>query len=226
MANLEQHTGFSEAQVNLVCIKTINLLNKTLGVAETVNSWLVVEITRPEKHGEPTSNHYCQRPTGTTNMNDFITAIILSASGYGAFLAIGIGCLIGYNIWNRKNMERKFETNEAYSARLEKPEARLESGMMSWDGTSQAHSAFNSMGSLSYARGQRHRASSTPSLTESAINDIYQGRRRSTQTSSTLVEAAGRNKIGNAVRGQESTRVQRTGAERRGSVGSRDSWEL
>lgn len=168
-------------------------------------------------------------------MNEFITAIILSASGYGAFLAIGVGCLIGYNIWNRKNMEREFETNEAFSARLEKPEARLESGMMSWDGSSLGRSAVDSLGSrdstgsfgrLPYDRSQRHRASSTPSMSESAILDIYQGRRRSSQTTSTLVEDARKNKPGLAVGGQVSTRAQGTRAERRGSVESRDSWEL
>lgn len=164
-------------------------------------------------------------------MNEFITAIILSASGYGAFLAIGVGCLIWYNIWNRKNMEREFETNEAFSARLEKPEARLESGMMSWDGSSLGRSAVDSLGSrdstgLPYDRNQRHRALSTPSMSESAILDIYQGRRRSSQTVSTLVEDARKNNTGLAVGGQLSTRAQGTRAERRGSVESRDSWEM
>lgn len=165
-------------------------------------------------------------------MNEFITAIILSASGYGAFLAIGVGCLIWYNIWNRKKMEREFETYEAFSARLEKPEARLESGMSSWDGLSVSRSALDALASRgsagrpSVARSQRHRASSTPSLSESAINDIFQGRRKSTQTTSTLVETAGRNNMGLAVGGQAATRAPRTGAERRRSVDSRDSWEL
>lgn len=163
-------------------------------------------------------------------MNELITAIILSASGYGAFLAVGIGCLIWYNIWNRKNMVREFETNEAFSARLEKPEARLESGMMSWDGSSLGHSTMDSLGSRgliaalgrsSYARSQRRRASSTPSLSQSAIHDIFRGKRRSTQTTSTLVEDAGKNNVGLDVGGQVPTR-----AERRRSVDSRDSWEL
>lgn len=163
-------------------------------------------------------------------MNELITAIILSASGYGAFLAVGIGCLIWYNIWNRKNMVREFETNEAFSARLEKPEARLESGMMSWDGSSLGHSTMDSLGSRgliaalgrsSYARSQRRRASSTPSLSQSAIHDIFQGKRRSTQTTSTLVEDAGKNNVGLDAGGQVPTR-----AERRRSVDSRDSWEL
>lgn len=169
------------------------------------------------------------------NMNEFTTAIILSASGYGAFLAIGLGCLIWYNIWNRKKMEREFETNEAFSARLEKPEARLESGTMSWDGSSLGHSTMDSLGSRgliaalgrsSYARSQRHRASSTPSLSQSAIYDIFRGKRRSTQTMSTLVEDAGTNNVGLPVGGEESTRTQQTRAERRRSVESRDSWEL
>lgn len=166
----------------------------------------------------------------TSNMNDLIIAIIIGASGYGAFLAIGIGCLIWYNIWNRKNMEREFETNEAFSARLEKPEAWLEGGTTSYDGSSRGHSTLGSqgprgstgaLGRLSYARSQRHRASSLPSLSESAINDIFQGRRKSTQTMSTPVEDANRNNIGLAVGGQQSTRAQR-----RGSVDCRDSWEL
>lgn len=168
-------------------------------------------------------------------MNELMTAIILGASGYGAFLAVGLGCLIWYNIWNRKNMEREFETNEAFSARLQKPEARLESGTMSWDGSFLDHSTMDSLGSRglraalgrsSYARSQRRRASSTPSLSESAIHDIFQGRRRSTQTTSTLVEDACKNNTGLAVGGQESMRAQRTRAERRGSVDSRDSWEM
>lgn len=163
-------------------------------------------------------------------MNDLILAIIISASGYGAFLAIGIGCLIWYNIWNRKNMERNFETNEAFSARLEKPEVQLESGTTSWDGSSVHHSTLGSLGPhgsmgvfgrLFHARRQRHRASSLPSLSESAINDIFQGRRRSTQTTSTLVEDANRNDMRLAAGGQQLTR-----APRRRSVDSRDSWEL
>ncbi|KAG6367068.1 hypothetical protein INS49_001250 [Diaporthe citri] len=168
-------------------------------------------------------------------MNELITAIILGASGYGAFLAVGIGCLIWYNIWNRKNMEKEFETNEAFSARLEKPEARLESGMISWDGSSPGHSTIDSLGSRgliaalgrsSFARSQRRRASSTPSLSQSAIHDIFQGKRRSTQTTSTLVEDADKHNIGLDSGGQMSTRVQQTRAERRGSVDSRDSWEV
>lgn len=168
-------------------------------------------------------------------MNEFITAIILSASGYGAFLAVGIGCLIWYNIWNRKNMEREFETNEAFSARLEKPEARLESGMMSWDGSSLAGSTMDPLGSRSlisalgrssYARTQRRRASSTPSISKSAIFDIYQGRRQSSRTTSTLVADAGKDNTGLADGGQAPTRAQPTRAERRRSVDSRDSWEL
>lgn len=131
-------------------------------------------------------------------MNDLTKVFIFSASGFVAFLAIGVGLLIWYNRWNRQNMERQFETDEAFSALVGNPEARLgsgTSGMTSLDGSPPAHPAVGStsMGRLSHTdtRSQRHRASSTPSLSESAIYDIYQGRRKPTRP--TLVEDTDKN---------------------------------
>ncbi|KAK2601146.1 hypothetical protein N8I77_010616 [Diaporthe amygdali] len=169
-------------------------------------------------------------------MNDLIKAIIVSASGYGAFLALGVGCLIWYNIWNRRKMEEEF------SGFLENEESQEKSIVSSW---------LTPSSGLSFATSQEGRASSVPSLPESAINDVYQGRRQSTksmlstqtmsddgdmgargiymhkelgQTMSTLVEDVDESKIGLAHGGDESTRNQRNRRSR--SVDSRESWEL
>lgn len=98
-------------------------------------------------------------------------------------------------------MEENFESDEADSAAAEKPEAWLESGTTSWDGSwdrsSRGRSTLDSMGRSSYAMSQRQqqRASSTPSLSESARHDVYAGRRKST-THSTLVEDTDENTTG------------------------------
>lgn len=147
-------------------------------------------------------------------MNDLTATIILSASAYVAFLIIGVVCLIWYNRWNRRKMERIFSTDdEVSSAKVEQPEARLESGTTSWDGSSPGHPTLDSIGRLSYTRSQRHRASSMQSLSESAIHDIYQGRRESKQLA--LVEDSDKNNAGFTMAGRWLKRAFRR----------RDSWE-
>ncbi|KAL1863994.1 hypothetical protein Daus18300_007959 [Diaporthe australafricana] len=164
--------------------------------------------------------------------NDLIAAIKIGAAGYGGFLAIGVGCLIGYNIWNRDKVKREREAREGISGRLEKAGAQSD--------TSSVIGSWLS-GSSYTRRSQQSRASSTPSLSESAIN-VYQGRRQSSQsilnnenprldgnhkqqvsgqTMPPLVEDIDENKIGLALGGEESNRGQQ-----RKSVDSRDLWEL
>lgn len=146
-------------------------------------------------------------------MNDLTTTIILSASAYVAFLILGVGCLIWYNKWNRRKMERNFSTDEVSSAKVERPETRLESGTTSWDRSAPGHPTLDAIGRLSYTRSQRHRASSMQSLSESAIHDIYQGRRKSKQ--SALVEDSGKNNTGFTMAGRWLKQA----------LSRRDSWE-
>lgn len=169
---------------------------------------------------------------------DMKDIIIIGASGYGGFLVIGVVCLIWYNIWNRNKMERERVAEEGILGRLEKAGAQSDTSLFT--GSWFSRSSFS--GSSCTRRSQESRASSTPSLSESAINDVYQGRRQSSQSISNiqnprvddnhrqqnsgqtmppLVEHNDENRIGLALGGEAPNRGQR-----RRSVDSRDSWEL
>ncbi|KAI3395446.1 hypothetical protein diail_1309 [Diaporthe ilicicola] len=130
--NLKQREIFDEESVNFrkhKGHKAINIINDTLEVARAVNIYYPAdEITglACEQHRALTSNHQSRRATIIANMNDLVVAIIIGASGYGGFLAIGVVFLIWYNVWNRRKMER--EAGEEMLRRLEKTEAQ--SGMM------------------------------------------------------------------------------------------------